>query len=279
MKVTKVDLYNYFNVERPQGASGYLNCYLLNDGEALDCKRPAMLVIPGGGYHHVSLREKEPIALEYFNANYITFTLEYSVAPIKFPYAFMEASMAMCYIRENANQLNVDKNKVCGIGFSAGGHLLGCISTMYNREELNFLKEKRCYVKPDASIFMYSVINGLDKPHMHSFVNLFGENYEGKLKEFSINENVDKNSPPAFIVSTVGDNCVPCKNSLHLALAYENSGVPFTLHIFEKGNHGLSLLNEKVYAKAELNEVLKITSNDYSKWLEMSLTWLKELGF
>ncbi len=281
MKAFNVDLYKYFNLEKPSGAQGVLTCYLQDLIPNLYTKRefPAILVIAGGGYNSTSAREKDPIALKYLSNGYNAFVLHYSVSPIVFPTQFIEASMAMAYIRDNSEELNVRKDRVCALGCSAGGHLLGMISTMYNRNEIDFLGEKKKYVRPDASIFMYPVVSGTNKPHLGSFINLIGEGYENRLEEFSIDKNVDENSPPAFIVSTVADMGVPCRNSLLLASAYEEKGVPFELHVFERGRHGLSTGERITFNKDDWQNVESTTSNNYYKWVELSLNWLKERDF
>ena len=281
MIVKEVDLYSYFKVERPSGAMGYLKVFLLNQksSTAESRKHPAMLVIPGGGYYAVSEREAEPIALNYLANDYNAFILNYSVAPVKFPAQLIEGAMAMAYIRENAEELNVNAKCVGAVGFSAGGHLLGMISTMFDRCELDFLKDKKSYVKPDASLFIYPVVSGVEKPHLGSFENLIGENYESRLEEFSIDKNVSEKCSPAFIVSTFKDGGVPCKNSLLLASAYENYGVPFALHVFTNGGHGLSTAKQNVFKKEVYEEVKETTSKDFYKWIKLSINWLEEIGF
>ncbi len=282
MEIKTIDLYEHFNIERPENANGYLTAYLLGLSERVNLNRkfPTILIIPGGGYSGVSFRESEGVALKYLQKGYNAFVLKYSVSPCKFPTAFQEASMAMAYIRENADELHVNNDCVCAMGFSAGGHLLGCISTMYNRSEIDFLGDKKSFVKPDASLFIYPVVSGTDKPNSGSFSRLLGSDASvEKLEELSIDKNVDENSPPAFILSTFGDKSVPCKNSLLLAGAYEKYDVPFSLHIFEKGVHGLSICEKTVYEDKLFEEVLATTSTDFPKWVDLSLSWLKDRGF
>ncbi|MBR2377048.1 MAG: alpha/beta hydrolase [Clostridia bacterium] len=282
MEIKTIDLYEYFNIERPENANGYLTAYILDVSERVNLNRkfPSILILPGGAYSGVSFRESEGVALKYLQKGYNAFVLKYSVSPCRFPTAFQEASMAMAYIRENAEELHVNKDCVCAIGFSAGGHLLGCITTMYNRSELDFLGDRKSFVKPDASLFIYPVISGTYKAHSSSFIRLLGEDVSvEKLEEFSIDKNVDENSPPAFIVSTFGDQSVSCTHSLLLASAYAKHGVPFSLHIFEKGVHGLSICEKTVYEDKLFEEIIATTSTDFPKWVDLSLNWLSDRGF
>lgn len=272
MKTQIIDLYEQFGLQRKDGAQGVLSVYSVQRSKEF-CpkrKRPAMLVLGGGAYAYVSDREKEPIALYYLSQGFNVFVLEYSVAPLTFPTALIEACMAMAYIRENADEFCIDKKHVVAIGFSAGGHLLGTLSTMYDCAEVKFaLGEKYKLCRPDASIFSYPVVSS-DKTisHQGSIDNLCAGD-EKIIKRVSIEKNVTKDVPPAFIWTTVDDACVPSENSLELAYAYKRAGVPFELHIFETGVHGLSV------ATKETN----LENKAVRAWLELSVVWLKNRGF
>ena len=265
----KIDLYQYFGLKRQGGEQGYLNTYLPEAPDYPTRVRPAMLVIAGGGYGFVSPREKECVALAYVSQGFAAFTLEYSVAPISFPAQLIEGAMAMAYIRENAAKLAVKPDKIAAVGFSAGGHLTGMLATCFDRAEVKAaLKEKAALVRPDAVILSYPVITGGEKAHRGSFDNLCGDNAE-LVDALSLENCVTEKSSPAFIWATADDNAVPSENSLFMALAYKTAGVPFELHIFESGVHGLSLATEET---GGINEPVQ-------KWVSLSVTWLKTRGF
>ncbi len=281
MEVFTVDLYKEFNLERQEGAKGYLTCYLKETCESIGLNRvfPSVLVIAGGAYTNVSKRETEPVALKFLAENYNAFVLNYSCAPFKYPTAFKEASMAMCYIRKNAEKLHVNNACVATIGFSAGGHLNGCVSNLFENPELNFLGKDKSLVKPNASLYIYPVVTAYEErgSHLSSFEQLCGNNEELK-KQLSIEDCVTKNSPPAFIAGTCEDSCVPVSNALHLAFAYQKNGVPFAVHIFEKGPHGGSIGGITVYSEED-KERAKRFSTDFTLWPSLALNWLKDLGF
>ena len=67
---------------------------------------------------------------------------------------------------------------------------------------------------------------------------------------------------------------VPVENSLILASALQKAGVPFALHVFTNGPHGLSLCDEETVCGMPdyINPVA-------SKWVSLAEEWLKELGF
>ncbi len=277
MKTYTVDLYDYFGMERPEGAEGKLFCYLHDpkgfSGEVRT--RPAMIAIPGGGYTARSPREGEIVALQFFAEDYQAFTLAYSVAPCRFPTALREAAMAVIYIRENAEALGINTDQIAAVGFSAGGHLCATLGTMFDCAELDILKGKGISARPDAILLGYPVITYLGKSHKGSFINLCGED-EALRRRLSAETLVTEKSAPAFIFHTATDNAVPVQNSLLMALAYEAKGVPFSLHIFERGNHGLALGKDSTIAA--YNDFGDY-SGDFAQWVPLSLHWLAERGF
>ncbi len=279
MTVDKIDLYEYFNLPRPKGAQGYLTVYV-HDQSLEYCEnrvRPAMLVIPGGGYSMVSDREGEPIALKYMTNGFNAFVLNYSVAPVGYPYQLIEGKMAVIYIRQNAKKYNIDENLIAGVGFSAGGHLLGMLSTDTCVVDVQkFLGDNAKYAVLNASVYSYPVVTiAKDFTHMGTRECLCGNDRDLQEKT-SIENNVTNQSPPAFIWATEDDDTVPVENALTLALAYKKARVPFELHVYKSGIHGLSLATEEV-SRAELKHL--VNNPPVQTWFDMSVTFLKGLGF
>jgi len=278
MLTEKIDLYNYFGLKRKNNESGYLNVMVLGLSNEINPKRkfPAILVIPGGAYAMVSDREAEPVALEYLNNNFNTFILNYSVMPCSYPVQLIEAAMAMIFIRENAEKYNVDTTKIAAVGFSAGGHLCGCLATIFDDENIlkTFGKIRAELVKPNAVILAYPVISA-DKEIWHegSFINVTNNNKK-TMEYLSLEKRINQNSVPAFIWHTLEDGCVPVENSMCYAKLCKNYNVPFELHIFEKGAHGLATCNKKSDCLIEIDDVRK----NAGEWVELSLNWLKGRG-
>ena len=276
----RINLYEYFNLEKPENARGDLA--ILNPGRyseyGINRKRPATLILPGGSYEYTSEREAEPVAFKFLAEGYVSFILYYSVAPAKFPQAFKEAGMAIVYIRENAEKLGILPDKVMSIGFSAGGHLCGCLATLTDNAVLDFLGEKKPLAKPDACALMYPVITAGIKSHGGSIMKISGGDKE-LMELLSLEKRVTKDSVPAYIFATLKDEMVSVKNALLMACAYEEKGVPFTLHILEKGGHGLSV-NDITSDTPENLELRRPTSPvNYNDWIGQLFTWLNERGF
>ena len=292
------DLYEYFGLERPEKAAGYLQSYIHYQSEeyCVGRKRPAMIVIAGGGYAYVSDREKEPVALYYFSKGYNVFTLDYSVSPVNYPFQLTEACMAVAYVRENAQSMGINPDEVAAIGFSAGGHLAGMLATVRCGEDpasgadvgsakiteqqtsdpqvAEILKERYKICRPDAVILSYPVVSYKHDYISKSIERLCGGNQK-LCESLSVEKRVTEYSAPAFIWCTADDGCVPAKNSLVLAKTYAEKNVPYELHVFAHGPHGLSVCNEETAPEGR---------NDYlnpsvGRWPDLSFNWLKNLGF
>lgn len=276
MILERVDLYKYFSVKRKKNSAGYLNTYVPDGTPELNTKqRPAMLVCPGGGYGFLSDREKEPVAIRFLSKGYSTFTLEYSV-DTAFPVPLLEACMAIVYIRENSTKYFVDPNHVCAVGFSAGGHLVGMLATMFDDEVVKkALPDKLELVRPDAVILAYAVITS-DSRYAHAGTfNIITGGKKSLYQKLSLEKRVTNESVPAFIWHTKEDGAVPVFNALSMASAYYEHGVPFELHVFERGGHGLSLAN----IETSLNEHNKMCNKNVQVWVDLANNWLKSRGF
>lgn len=270
----EIDLYEYFHLAREGRTGGYLTAYAPQKLTEVKPKlRPALLVLPGGGYGFVSEREAEPVAVRYLSFGFASFVLRYTVHAA-YPVPLVEAGMAMAYIRLNAEKYGVDPQKVAAAGFSAGGHLAGMLATMFDDGCLKeALGTQAALVRPDAVILSYPVITTGVKTHGGSADVISGGNTELRAA-LSLENRVTEHSSPAFIWHTFEDDCVPVENSLLAAKAYREHGVPFELHVFERGWHGESVLSREVN-DGEIDGAVQ--RND--AWIGLSLSWLKTRGF
>lgn len=260
---------------RTKGAIDYkapVVCYLPEPSPEIDANRkyPAMVVLPGGGYGFTSDREAEPIALRFAAAGFAVFVLRYSVAPATYPQALCEAAETIATVRARAEEFHVDAQKVAVCGFSAGGHLAASISTMYGcADVLETLGGTAADYRPDAQVLSYPVIS-FTCPHLGSFRNLLGEAFtEARANEFSLENKVTADTPPAFLWSTATDNSVPVKNTYLYAAALADQGVPAEVHVYPEGRHGLSLANW-ITARNEthVNAIASAWINEALRWLE-----------
>lgn len=234
-------------------------------------RRPCVLICPGGGYAMCSQREAEPVALQYLKEGYNAFVLWYTVAPKHFPHALREVAASVELIHRNAEAWNCDESLVAILGFSAGGHLAALYSNAYDWPEL---REVLPESKPvQASVLCYPVISADPAvAHMGSFECLLGHLplTPGETERFSCDRLVRDTTPPAFLWHTSEDNCVPVQNSLRYATALADHHVPFELHIFPYGYHGMSLCTRET-----LDGEITPGMQHAQRWVEESCRWLK----
>ena len=235
----------------------------------------AMVVCPGGGYGGLAPHEGKDYALWLNEQGIAAFVLKYRLGPGGYhhPAMLQDAARAIRTVRARANEWNVDTKRVGIIGSSAGGHLASTLLTHFNSaanrpaDSTDPVDALSC--RPDLGVVCYPVIT-MDGPSVHSGSrrNLLGDNPSPELiRELSNQFHVTKDTPPTFIWHTSEDKGVLVENSLLFAEGLAKAGVPFELHIYEKGPHGLGL-GSRTY--------------NPSKWLEWTHDcnlWLKAHGF
>lgn len=243
-------------------------------GPAQDKSRPAVIVVPGGSYFFTSDREADPVACQFLAAGYHVFTLRYSVEPDRYPMSLLQLAALIAHIRENAAQYHVRPDAIAVCGFSAGGHLSASSGILWNEPVIaETLGIENRIARPDAMILSYPVITSGEHAHRGSFECLLGEraNDAAWLERLSLERRVDGTTPPTFLWHTFADELVPVENALLLAAALRRADVPFELHIFPDGIHGLSLANELTQSDGRADQIVPAAA----QWMGLCLVWLK----
>jgi acetyl esterase/lipase len=204
----------------------------------------AIIICPGGGYGGLFEGEGAPVA-EWLNSLGITaFVLNYRTGPrYRHPAPLLDAERAVRVVRARAKEWGVDPGRIGILGFSAGGHLASSVGTHIDsgRPEAPDPIE-RVSSRPDAMVLVYPVITMGAETHPGSRQNLLGPNPSPDAIALLSNEgHVTKETPPTFLVHGVDDEAVPVENSLLFAAALRKAGVPFELHLYERGRHGFAL--------------------------------------
>ena len=260
--------FNLLKEATEYGFMPYMETYIL-DGK----KRPIVVIFPGGGYGMVSEREAERIAMAYNAAGFHAAVVYYCVEPHTHPLPIQNAANAVAMLRENAEKWNIDADKVIVCGFSAGGHLAASLSALWNDSEIFSEHEIELAMhKPNAQILSYPVITSGEFAHKDSFKNLTGTDDESNhlWSSLSLERRITDIIPPTFLWHTYEDICVPVENTLMYAAGLRRVGVPFELHIFEKGEHGLSRVSDElIWSKRKFER-------EYP-WLSLSVDWLNQL--
>ncbi|HHU03327.1 MAG TPA: alpha/beta hydrolase [Christensenellaceae bacterium] len=245
-----------------------LSLYLISNSYevAPSRKRPVVIICPGGGFNFLSFREAEPVAIKMLSYGYHAAVLYYSTEPAKFPTQLLQAMAAVNELRSNADEYNIDPDRICIMGFSAGGHVAASLGVFWNKPYYSgLLGIDPEAIMPNALCLGYPVITSGDYAHEGSIENLEGENNRLSL---SLEKQVSDETPPCFIFHTLYDDIVPIENSILFAKALKIHGVPFELHVFEEGPHGISLGNTEVYDYNSPNLGLP-----FAAWADLFNSW------
>ncbi len=237
-------------------------------------KRPCVIICPGGGYNFCSEREADPVAMAFAGKGYNTFVLYYSVGEYAaFPHPLCELSRTVKFIRENAEDFGIIEDQIAVCGFSAGGHLAASLGVHWNNPEIQKLSGcKGEENKPNALILVYPVISSSWPRETGEKVapHIVGDDdYDKVHKMFNLQNCVTNKTSSAFICHTFRDNTVPVEDSIKFADALAKNNVPFELHIFPNGGHGLSLANSQVCSNGG--------DAHFAKWFELCAEWLERL--
>lgn len=227
----KVSLTAY--IQEVGGAFGYV------------AKRPAVLILPGGGYQYCSDREADPVAMAYLKAGYQAFILRYSVKEhAVWPNPLKDYEQAMELIRSREEEWKLYPDKIAVIGFSAGGHLAAAAATMSEN-------------RPNAAILGYAVAGADVKA-----CNLTAPDTIAA---------VDRKTCPCFLFATRTDNLVPVMNSIKFMEALTKADVSFESHIYAYGPHGFSTCDTSV----EKREI--VICERVPNWVSDSIGWLRDM--
>ncbi len=198
--------------------------------------KTGVLVVPGGGYSNVATGHEGKDIAAFLNARgYDAWMLEYTVAGKTHPAPIFPAPQneAMEAIRQIRATNRVGKLGIWG--FSAGGHLAA--TTLTNPAT------HLAPTKLDFGILAYPVISmEIGTTHGGSRHNLLGNLPDPALeKALSAQNRVSLDTPPTFLFHTANDGAVPVRNALLFADALAAHKIPFELHIYENGHHGVGL--------------------------------------
>src|SRR6516162_8851500 len=238
--------------------------------DATNATGAAMVICPGGGYAHLAPHEGNDYAL-WLNQHGVTcFVLKYRLGSggYHYPVEFDDGTRAMRWVRAHAADYRVDPHRVGIMGSSAGGHMASMQLTHFDTGNTNSDDPvERQSSRPDLGILCYPVITMGEYAHQGSKDNLLGKPPSGKLVKLLSSElQVKTNTPPCFIWSTYEDKTVPVENSLMFAEALRKNRVPFDLHIYQKGPHGMGLKDKPPFAHPH-------------PWAADCLVWLKAQNF
>lgn len=263
---------------RLKGDDAFLKTYILDDGEYQNKGKlhHAMIVCPGGGYAYCSKNEGEPVALFFNRHGYHAFVLNYDTGiSHPFPTQLKELAEAFTIVKEHIAEWRIDRIDI--IGFSAGANLALSLGCFFDKDYmLSVSKHENDYLKPSHIILGYPAITlhpMRPKGEMpESFIKLIEE---GKMPDFrgptireillghenpseeemeSLNllHYLRSDLPPVFAFGSYQDSVIRPTDLTNLGDELIKLKVPCEIHLFANGPHGVSLCDETVRPKEEV---------------------------
>lgn len=233
-------------------------------------KSMAIIIIPGGGYRHLTYDLGGYSYAKWLNTLGISaFVLNYrlptspdlkqrELGPLQ------DVQAAIKLIRKNVAQYGISPDQIGVLGTSAGGHLAAMVSNIST--DYTELKGDWSTIStvPNFAILVSPVIDLGEFAHKGSRVNLLGENASAeKIKEYSMQNRVTEKTPPTILFHAQNDNAVPAINSILYYEAMIKNKVKGAMFIFPKGEHNIGVSN-----KTELTD----------NWKKLCADWLGEMS-
>ena len=219
---------------------------------------PVVLHIHGGGWNHGTKESQTGFGL-YFKAGFAVVNVEYRLVQVATaPAAIEDIRTALHYIKENAEKLNIDPDKIVIEGGSSGAHLALMAGLLENNRIFDTNCSSELDMKVAAIISNYApsdlpslLINSTLSNSLTKWLDIKANNHEF-VASVSPLTYIKKSSPPVFIVHGNADKIVPYSQSVTLQKKLNENGVNNEFITVEGGGHG-SFDKEK---KSEINLAL-----------------------
>lgn len=270
MKHEIIKLKEYF----PINTEAFIEVIIpFNDDNLIRKKSPGIIIIPGGAYSFLSVRESDPVAFNFSLQGYITFVLHYSIKT-SYPTPMLELAYAFSYLKDNAEKYYLDKNKLGIIGFSAGGHLVSSYGYLYSHEDFSKhhnLDTKK--IRPSFIISSYPVITMKDETHFETRENITKLD-DRLMKLLSVEDHITPDYPPTFVWTTRDDTCVKPINSLLFVEALKKNNIRHEFFYYQALDHGLSIISPLLYDESTLKikEYIEV-----STWFDKAINFINKI--
>ena len=199
--------------------------------------RGTILVSHGGAFVMRAGHEGFYTAYKFQKMGYNVAVLTYRLVPYTRGDALDDCLRAIRVLRYKKDELGIS-DKIAVMGYSAGGMLSGNAATHYDLGDDEAEDPiERMSSRPDGAVLCYGAFAESSYPG-GMFVNPFDKQKRDDRVFFAVEKNVDINTPPLFIWQTISDDP---RNGMALAKELTDYGVPFELHFFPDGHHGVGL--------------------------------------
>ena len=237
--------------------------------------RPAMIACPGGAWVFLAPAEGEAVALTFLKEGFASFVLSYSVGDYsEFPNPLVEISWAIRTVRDHAQEWHIDPDRIAISGYSAGASVCSMSATQWMdpiiTETLGGSSEM---YKPNAAVLAYGcndLATIFDSNDPDLVIPSPGKITADRTKQIDVVNYVTKDTAPIFFYHCRNDVLVPVRNTWILAEKMDEYKLPFELHIFGTGQHGMSVNNRLTARKEDIDPSV-------TQWVPLCIAWLDQL--
>lgn len=235
-------------------------------------KRPLAIICPGGAFKFLTDREAQPIAFKFNALGMHALVLDYQLVDddkAVYPLALQELATTLNWLKTQDDEHHIDLSRVVLVGFSAGSHVVANFnSIMLDEEQRTKVFSDELSVRPAANILCYPVVDmTIGWPKDEDWAMKIAPD----IYYWQAQEHLTEHGKPTFIWQTVTDATVPVMNSILYAQKMDMLHIPYEMHLFGSGAHGLSLGN---YITQNPGNEDNLNEFD-TKWWELCVNWLK----
>ena len=209
---------------------------------------PCVIVLPGGGYmtrcdgRGEKRKHEGPDIAQWLNSLGLHSAVLHYRVQHRAPTSLTDAQRAVQLVRAHALEWGVEPDRICLLGFSAGGHLAAHAGCHWLDPDVSSADPVgRVSSQPDATVLCYPVIN--DQKWLKWILGPEPWDPED-LAAVSMDQQVSAATPPCFLWSTMDDALVPVTDTLDYARALQAHDVRCELHVYPTGEHGLALARD-----------------------------------
>ena len=211
-------------------------------------KSPAIVFFFGGGWNNGTVKQFEQQALYFSQRGMVCVLVDYRVREKQKTTPFeslKDAKSAIRYIREHANELQIDPSKIVASGGSAGGHLAAATAIINDYNESTDNTAISCV--PDALVLFNPVFD--NGPGGYGYERI-GEAY----KNFSPLHNIKSGTPPTIVFLGDKDHLVPVETAKYYKIIMEKVKSRCDLFVYEGQGHGFFNYKNLEYYKKTVSE-------------------------
>ncbi len=232
----------------PDNWSSPLVAEVLLPRSAGDALRPAALLVHGGGWQNRTPKDMAGIAERLAERGFVTVNIEHRFAPeYRFPAQLHDLQQAMAWLHDNAEAWRVDTDRIVGVGFSSGAHLVsllalagaeGALAEPHGGDHARL-----------AAVLAGGIPSDLFKfPDGRLVVEFLGGTRAEVPEQYALASparQINGRPPPFFLFHGTWDRLVPLDHSTDFQRALVESGGEAELYLQHGRGHFLSFLTRR----------------------------------